>query len=191
MGRTSDARERLIGAAMDLFHARGYNAVGVNEICEAAEVKKGSLYHFFPGKRDLALAAIEGHWEAIRDEVLESAFAPDLPPLERIRRLFAMTSAHQESGRDENGQIKGCPFGNLAMELSTQDEGIRIELEKIYGRLADYFERALAECSPGLDARTRAKELLAYYQGAILLAKTNNDPTLIEAMATTAVELAK
>jgi len=176
---------------MDLFHARGYNAVGVNEICEAAKVKKGSLYHFFAGKRDLALAAIDAQWEFFRDELLEPAFATDLPPLERIRRFFVMTCAYHDSARNEKGQMKGCPFGNLAMELSANDEGLRVELQKIFARIAGYFEKALAEYSPDHDARTVAEQLVAFHQGAVLLAKTNNDPTLIVAMATTAVDLAK
>ncbi len=191
MGKESDTRERLIRAAMNLFHARGYNAVGVNEICEAANVKKGSLYHFFAGKRDLALAAIDAQWEFFRDELLEPAFATDLPPLERIRRFFIMTCAYHDSARNENGQIKGCPFGNLAMELSANDEGLRVELEKIFGRIGGYLEKALAEYSPGHDARTGAEQLLAYHQGTVLLAKTHNDQQLIEAMAGSAVELAR
>lgn len=176
---------------MDLFHSRGYNAVGVKQICEAAKVNKGSFYHFFPGKRDLALAVIEAQWEAFRSELLEPAFATDLSPLERIGRFFALTCAYQVSGRDETGQIRGCPFGNLAIELSGQEEEIRKELEKVYGRMADYFETALKEYSPDADVRARAEELVAYHQGAILLAKTKNDPLVIATMAATAVELAR
>ena len=36
MGRTSDAKERLIHAAMALIHARSYADVGVQELCEHA-----------------------------------------------------------------------------------------------------------------------------------------------------------
>jgi TetR/AcrR family transcriptional regulator, transcriptional repressor for nem operon len=54
MGRTSEARERLIGTAGDLWHRRSYTDVGVSEICETAGVQKGSFYHFFPSKQDLA-----------------------------------------------------------------------------------------------------------------------------------------
>ena len=63
MGRTSDARERLIEAAGDLWHRRSYTDVGVGEICAEAGVQKGSFYHFFPSKQDLALAVIDDRWE--------------------------------------------------------------------------------------------------------------------------------
>ena len=190
MGRTSDARERLVEAGMDLFHARGYNAVGVNELCTRASVRKGSFYHFFPSKRDLVLAVIEAQWMEFQAKLLEPAFSDDLPPLDRIRRLFAMTCAYQESGRGSNGQIRGCPFGNLALELSSQEETIRERLEEVYRRIGVYFRRALEEHSPGIDSKARAERLVAFHQGTVLLAKTRNDPKLIEAMADDAVRLA-
>ena len=62
MGRHSDARERLIEAAGELWHTRSYADVGVSEICDHAGVQKGSFYHFFSSKRDLALAVIDERW---------------------------------------------------------------------------------------------------------------------------------
>ena len=53
MGRTSDARERLIATAIELIRARSYESVGVDALCNHAQVKKGSFYHFFPSKQDL------------------------------------------------------------------------------------------------------------------------------------------
>ena len=66
MGRTSNARERLIESASELWHSRSYADVGVNEICEHAGVRKGSFYHFFASKQDLALAVIDSFWSRAR-----------------------------------------------------------------------------------------------------------------------------
>ena len=84
MGRTSDARERLIDEAARLFHSRSYESVGVQELCDAADVHKGSFYHFFPSKEDLAGAVIEAQWEATCETVLDPALAEDVPPLARL-----------------------------------------------------------------------------------------------------------
>ena len=59
MGRTSDARERLVESCQALMHEKGYTAVGVGEVCSRAGVNKGSFYHFFPSKQDLALTVID------------------------------------------------------------------------------------------------------------------------------------
>lgn len=73
MGRTSDARERILEAAIELIYARSYSAVGVQAICERAGVQKGSFYHFFPSKRELTLAAVDRLAEQLREQILEPA----------------------------------------------------------------------------------------------------------------------
>ena len=88
MGRTSDAKERLIQAAMDLFFTRSYTDVGVQELCKAAAVKKGSFYHFFETKQDLVLASLDRWWEITRETAWERAFSSERPPLERISRFL-------------------------------------------------------------------------------------------------------
>ena len=79
MKRQSDTRERLITTGLALMHARGYNAVGVQDICTEAQVHKGSFYHYFPSKRDLAIAIIDRFWEIFHTEILIPAFADDVP----------------------------------------------------------------------------------------------------------------
>ena len=53
MDTGTDNRARILACALDLFAGRGYDAVGVQEIVEAAGVTKPSLYHYFASKRGL------------------------------------------------------------------------------------------------------------------------------------------
>src|SRR3981189_495802 len=70
MGRTSDARERILSAARSLIETHGYSALGVAEICRTAGVPKGSFYYFFDSKESLALAVID---DAGRPGVVDAA----------------------------------------------------------------------------------------------------------------------
>ena len=97
MGRTSDARERLIEEASRLFHARSYEGVGVQELCDAAEINKGSFYHFFKSKDELAAAVIDAYWVTIRDELLVPTLAADIAPLARIERFFEQLTREQRT----------------------------------------------------------------------------------------------
>lgn len=185
MGRTSDARERLIKAAIELVYTRGYNAVGVKEICEQAGVNKGSFYYFFPSKRDLMLAALDAQWETYQREFLEPTLAEDISPLEKLQRLLQRAS---QASMAHHGQIQGCPFGNVAVELSTQDEAVRRKLQDIFEEWTNRFEQLLQEAVtaghlPPIDTRATAQAILAYVEGVAVIAKTYNDPDLVERLA--------
>ena len=86
MDSRTDTRQRLIDSARDLIYTRSYTDVGVQEICDRAGVRKGSFYHFFPSKRDLTLAMLDQFQVFFRNNILERAFAADIPPLQRISR---------------------------------------------------------------------------------------------------------
>ena len=85
MGRVSNAKVRLMEAVGELIWEGSYGSTTIDQICEKAEVKKGSFYYFFDSKADLALASIGEEWKRRRSE-LDSCFSPTIPPLERIQR---------------------------------------------------------------------------------------------------------
>src|SRR5690349_9933366 len=87
MGRVSDTRDKLIAAAIDPVWQQGIAAVTVDSICDAAQVRKGSFYHFFSSKADLVLAALDSHWAA-RRPLLDRTFSPSVAPLQRLRDYF-------------------------------------------------------------------------------------------------------
>lgn len=195
MGRTSDARERLIHSAIELIHARSYASVGVNELCQHAGVKKGSFYHFFPSKTDLVAAALDEVASWYERDIYKPAFAKDLPPLERIQRLFQLVYEYHASLTEAAGHMGGCHFGNLAVELSTQDEVIREKLKGMFENGVALFEQALREAVatgelPAIDISLAAHALQAYLEGVVLMAKTWNDPEMVRRLAHAAVRLA-
>ncbi len=191
MGRTSDAKERLIASVAELMYHRGYTAVGVKEVCDAAGVNKGSFYHFFSSKRDLVLTTLEAQWLITRKSLLDPVFGLDLPVIERFHKFFQMVADSQQGTCDP---IKGCFFGNLALELSTQDEAIRLKLQSIFQQWTDYFEQVLKEAVEAgelsqIDPRTTALAILAFFEGAALLAKTHNDFSIIEGLTSRVEQL--
>lgn len=195
MGRTSNARDRLIQAAKDLTYARGYTAVGIKDICQQAEVQKGSFYHFFPTKRDLLLAVIDAHVEWLHG-IVAAAADPDQPPLERIRRLFLLIGDFDEELVRRTGKMSGCPFGNLAAELNTQDEVVREKIDGVFEEAAGFLEQQLIEARDAgdlqnVDPSAGARAILAYLEGLQLLAATRNSPGLVRSLADGALRLAE
>lgn len=195
MGRPSDARERLIEAAISVIFAQSYASVSVDALCATAGVAKSSFYHFFSSKQDLVLAAIESHWRWFEGNVLVPTFKNELPPPERIMRFFDLVLERQLSQKELEGHMHGCPAGNLTLELSTQDELIRARMEQFFRDWIGYFEQMLCEAKEQglvpatLDTTLTAQALLAYYEGVILLAKGRNDPSLLRTLRSGALSL--
>jgi len=102
-------------------------------------------------------------------------------------------SAHYQllTGSD---QLYGCPLGNLALELGSQDPVVRQKLHDMFTAWARVIERSLREAMasgalPALDPVTTAQTVVAYFEGVMLLAKTQNTPEVITQLAHGAVAL--
>jgi TetR/AcrR family transcriptional repressor of nem operon len=195
MTQLHDTKQRLLNTAQKLFYARSYEDVGVQEICQEAGVKKGSFYHFFPSKRDLTLAILDASWNQFRETILAEAFVRDIPPLQRLERLLDAEYRHHKQVKDETGQVLGCPFGNLAGEMSTRDELLRARLKRIFRDLEAPIEEVLDEAMAAgdlaeLDSRATASAMVAYMEGLTLMAKTLNDPEVVKTLGPAMLELA-
>ena len=82
-------RSHLLACALDLFSQRGYDAVSVQEIVEAAGVTKPTLYHYFGSKRGLLAALVELYQSPFNAQVAAEPYRGDLPgSLEKLARLF-------------------------------------------------------------------------------------------------------
>ena len=184
MTQETDTRQQILDAAAALFHTQSYSDVGVATICSRAGVSKGSFFHFFPSKRDLALAVMDQYREQIHETLIARAFSPKHPPLERLEQFVTELHAFQKAQTDELGHLPGCPFGNLAMEQATQDEVLRQKADGCLRWLASHVRTAVSEAVqngalPPVDEEATADAMLGYLEGIQLLAKARNDPEVI------------
>lgn len=180
-----DTRQRILSSARELFHANSYAEIGIKQICDAARVQKGSFYHFFPSKRDLALAVIEDMAEDWAHGFVHEAFDLALPPMERLDYLIDAAYYWQKAAKDIEGRMPGCLFGNLVLELSTRDDVLRAKLSAVFDKTLSRFEETLIEAVESgavapLDTHLTAQAMLSYLEGVILLAKSRNEPELIQ-----------
>lgn len=85
-----DNRKALIERALALFAARGYDAVGVQEICDAVGITKPTLYHYFGSKRGLLEAVLLESYEALKNRLQEVViYKGDLPlTLEKVAETY-------------------------------------------------------------------------------------------------------
>jgi TetR/AcrR family transcriptional repressor of nem operon len=194
MNAISDTRQRILDSARELIYARSYTDVGVAAICEQAGVKKGSFYHFFPSKQELTLAVIDDLFVDFKERIYNDPSASDAPPLQRLRRFADRAYLRQREIVDQTGQTLGCPFGNLAAELSTQDGEIRRKVDIVFQRIERYFAAILTEAVETgevgeIDIPATAQAMVAYAEGIMLMAKARNDPEIIRQLGPAMVDI--
>lgn len=179
MGRVSDAKERLMKAVGELIWTGSYGSTTIDQICEKAQVKKGSFYYFFDSKASLAVAAIEEEWQRHRPE-LDSLFSPTIPPLERLRKYCEYGYRFQAEICRKYGCVLGCPLFSVGAEVSTQEEGVQKKIQEILEYKRKYLETAIRDAqAAGLiqapDAVAKSRTLFAYYQGLQTQARIQNN----------------
>lgn len=183
MGRTSDANERLLAAALDLIWTSSYGSVSVDDICEKAGVSKGSFYHFFASKSDLALAAYEEHWREMQPR-WDQVFSVQIPPLQRLEGWCQAIYEAQYAMYQKHGRVCGCPFANLGSELSTQDEKLRAKSQEMFQRGARYIHAAISDAIQlklieSIDPTVATQQVSALVLGQMLQAKVHNNPQML------------
>ncbi|HSI84749.1 MAG: TetR/AcrR family transcriptional regulator [Candidatus Methylacidiphilales bacterium] len=193
MGRTSTARKRLLEAAIELMTETSYATVTVDAICEHAGVKKGSFYHFFSSKSDLAVCALEADTQERRPR-LDAIFSPTVPPLDRIRTYCQLFYEKQAEAKAKSGHVPGCPLFSLGTEMCRQDPHIRRKVQECLDIRAKYLGSAIRDAAeeglvPKSDTEMKAKSLLAYFEGVLTQARIHNDLSVVKELQYGALEL--
>jgi TetR/AcrR family transcriptional regulator, transcriptional repressor for nem operon len=191
-------RERVIKTSLHLFYTEGFHAVGTNQICAEAGVNKSTLYHLFPSKVDMVLAALEVYAGDLTKKFQQIAKSK-ATATQKLECIFETPFLVSQDMKQQFGNVKGCFVGNIALELSSHEERVRTYLTHVFQSWAEAIEPIVREVAmlqnSGADSAVKidtfkvSRSIIAYLQGAILLAKTTNDPQMIQDFAKSAIML--
>ena len=165
MARAS-LREKIVDAALERFHAQGFNGCSVQDITEAAGAPKGSFYNHFKTKELLALEVLDRYREHCDPGML---FEGDKPPLQRLRAHFEFLAARLERWAFN----RGCMIGNFAADMADSYPAMRAALnEALVGSseaVASILRQAQADgvLSKHKDPDLLARFLINSWQGAV------------------------
>jgi TetR/AcrR family transcriptional repressor of nem operon len=167
--------------------------VSVDAICERAEVRKGSFYHFFRSKDELVVAALDAQWLA-RKARLDALFAAEVQPLMRLTGYFADLHQRQLELRRKFGRVVGCFYGSIGTECIEGSAIISDKTKAILKEYAQYFESAIRDAQtqgllPKGDAASQAKMLFACVEGVLGQARIHDDLGLVRQLRRTGLNL--
>lgn len=170
-------RQRLLDSAQRLILAKGFPATRVDEICEGAKVTKGSFYHHFKSKDELALVLIDHYFTSLTEGLCVGEWQNQHDPMDRLSGFL------DNAEKVVRGPLlrKGCLLGSFALDLSETHPQIRVEVEQRFNSLVDVIEPLLSAVfksrgrSGSRLARTVASQFVSVLQGSIVLAKAYDD----------------
>lgn len=116
--RVSEARERLLKTAAQLFYAEGIHTVGVDRLVAESKVTNATFYRHFRSKEDLAVAYLQSVDQAIRTQI-DTLTAADVPTDGILRGIGASLVDQIRSPG-----YRGCAFLNAAAEFPDPDHPV-------------------------------------------------------------------
>lgn len=172
----TEAREKILRAAYELFASGGYESASMDKVAEAAGLKKANLFHYYRTKDALGSAVIA---EAARRsaEGMKGLFSDETQePVTVVRQLF-----DRGAGGTKGDCSRGCFIGKMGQEIDEGNAALRRELSACLGRwredVAAYLDswRKRGYFRAGFKAAETADAVLALYEGGLLLAKVTGD----------------
>jgi TetR/AcrR family transcriptional regulator, transcriptional repressor for nem operon len=158
----SESRRSILEAAGRLFRERGFEAVTVAEIMNAAGLTHGAFYGYFRSKDELFAEAL--------GEALTRTTTGPLADL----ATYAASYLSQTHRKDLAG---GCPTAALAAETIRQAGGVRAEMTAGLKQQIERFSH-VAPGRTGAQKRRAAIGSWAAMVGAMVLARASDDPSL-------------
>jgi TetR/AcrR family transcriptional repressor of nem operon len=175
--RYQDNRERILSIGEHLILGRGFSAMGLSELLGAAEVPKGSFYHYFQSKEGFGVALLERYFERYHDRLRELFNTETMPARARLlayfdgwRQMHAASKCHDT-----------CLAVKLGAEVSDLSEPMREALaagmDGVIGLIAGAILAAQKEGSVSIrhSPEQFAESLYAMWMGASLRGKATRN----------------
>lgn len=162
--KSDETRDRILQAALEMFHDRGFESTTMREVADRAEMATGAAYYYFDSKNAIVLA----FYDQARREMepsLEEALGESRDLRERLRKIIDVKLKYFAPSRKLLGALSGhtnpqyplSPFSEQTREIREHD--------------IQFFQRALeGSRTPGpSDLRRHLPHLLWMFQMGIIL----------------------
>jgi TetR/AcrR family transcriptional repressor of nem operon len=169
----ADVRENIIAVGQRIIGAKGFSAVGLNEILSAAGVPKGSFYHYFSSKDAFGVALLDSYFDEYLADLDSTLAKPDLTMAQRLMEYWQLWQETQ-SFFDCQGK---CLAVKLGAEVADMSEAMRAALNRgtsgIIARLARAIQTGVDEGSLSVreDPSIVAQSLYQLWLGASVMVK--------------------
>jgi TetR/AcrR family transcriptional repressor of nem operon len=176
-----ESKTKLLNAALQVIRAKGYAATTVDDICHAAGVTKGSFFHHFKSKDELALS-VAAYWGETTEGFFASApYHKSDNPLERLLGYVDFRAEILQGDLPDYT----CLLGTLVQETYATHPDIRAACDKgmsahiaIINRDVEAAKQLYAPDAPW-SAESVGYFIQSVLQGGFIFAKAKQGPEVV------------
>jgi len=172
MTKKQPTREKLLDYTFEEVYIHGYNATSVDTILTKAGVPKGSMYHYFKGKKELVLAMVKERLFPKMDSFFTYEKKANKSVMDSFRDTFIMVSKNKPL------VTYGCPLYRLMVELSATDKEFDVLLSSKAKQMQEGISSLLlkgieiGEFDPSLDIESFSAYMLSAVWGILSISPT-------------------
>jgi len=172
---STNTRERIILAAVELFYAHGYAATGMADILRKARANSGSFYFFFKSKEDLLHAVLDWYLENLEPILIHPLYERSHDPIERV---FLLLDDYRKKILLTNFEFT-CPIGRLALEIDPErrrtHQKIAANFNGWTAAVRKCLDDAATELPAAADREQLAQLVLTVMEGGVMQSRAQHD----------------
>ena len=139
--QAKSTRQVILDTAQVIVGRKGFSAVGLNEILQAAEVPKGSFYHYFNSKDAFGVVLLDSYFDDYVNGMQQLFNQPGLSGFAKLMRYWHSWVDNQTSCTDTGK----CLAVKLGAEVSDLSEPMRLALQRGTARTIALLAEALLQ----------------------------------------------
>lgn len=157
------SRQRLVQAGARMFRRKGFNGVGINDLCAEAGLTRGAFYGHFESKSALLAAVLAGAHDFVRRLKARSAKGTSA-----LRRQANAVARDYLAPKNRSAVLGGCSLGALAMDVSRGGASAQQAYAEAVQAVVSEFRRAGDDGGEPLPV-DQARAVLALCVGGLLI----------------------
>lgn len=130
--------DEVLDRALDTFWRQGYEATSMQDLVDAMEISRASLYNAFGSKHALFIAVLKHYREQRMRRIVERLRDAATPAADAVREVLEQAA---EDAAAANG--RGCLMTNTATEMCARDTECAEHVQSTFARIEAAFEAAL------------------------------------------------
>lgn len=169
-------KEEVIKKGLELFCSKGYNNLGIDEICKTTGMTKGAFYNAFKSKEQFLLATIIAYGEMTVSHLNKKLNHNEVKAIDRLIDMYKNMFAMQPKNN-----YTGCMINNIMSELGSTNELVgeatAVEFENFLSVIEPIVKEAQndGDLNPQIDSKALTELLHSTFYGTLTRAKSTKE----------------